>query len=176
MEKNKYYTIEHKIVPLHLLDDALRRIYRDIFEYGLSHREIVWWDKAVCWFPHLRSEPEIQQIQKFIAPLAGDAIPCEPQILLSFPVPKDSHHEIVFHQDQEPDWAEGRKYTTIISVPLTSSTLPNGCLIVREENGYQRPVPLDRGDVMLMHPQTWHSGGINRTGVPRITLYFRYIK
>lgn len=97
----------------------------------------------------------------------------DPQILLQFPhvgpLP-----EITFHVDQEPEWAQGRRYLRIVGVPLSPWRLENGGLIVDLGAG-TTCVEIDPGDAVMMTPDLPHTGGVNLTGSVRYGIYFRWL-
>jgi ectoine hydroxylase-related dioxygenase (phytanoyl-CoA dioxygenase family) len=84
---------------------------------------------------------------------------------------------VTSHIDQEPDWADGRRYARIVGVPLTRSYPDNGGLIVWPFEGpEQETVDLAPGDMLVMHPRLPHSSGFNRQGGIRYAVYFRFLE
>lgn len=168
------YEVQRAIVGPELIDDALRLLHTDLLQRGASADELGQWLWGAHWFPHLRYEPPIVAL--------ADALPedwrsgerCDPQILLQFPhtgpVP-----DITFHVDQEPAWAEGRRYRRIVGVPLSRWHRANGGLLVNT-GGQVTAVELDPGDAVAMAPDLLHSGGINTTGTIRYGVYFRWLR
>jgi ectoine hydroxylase-related dioxygenase (phytanoyl-CoA dioxygenase family) len=86
-----------------------------------------------------------------------------------------SEPEITFHLDQEPDWAQSRRYLRIVGIPLSPWRRENGGLLVEGDDGPE-PVELDPGDAVRMDPDLAHSGGINLTGAIRYGVYFRWLE
>lgn len=162
------------IVPIALVDDALRLLHLDLLQRGASAAELGEWLWGAHWFPHLRHSPAITAIADALPRPWRSGARCDPQILLQFPhvgpVP-----DINFHLDQEPDWAGTRRYRRIVGVPLTPWRAENGGLIIKPASGLQS-VELDPGDAVMMRPCLLHSGGINRTGAIRYGVYFRWLE
>lgn len=166
--------IRRGVIASALIDDALRTLHLDLLRRGAAAAELGDWLWGAHWFPHLRYEPAIIAL--------ADALPadwrtgerCDPQILLQFPN-DGPEPEITFHRDQEPHWAQGRRYRRIVGVPLSPWRADNGGLLVAHDGGV-RPVELDPGDAVMMDPQLLHSGGINRTGSIRYGVYFRWLE
>ena len=99
---------------------------------------------------------------------------CDPQILLQFPH-VGPEPQIVFHLDEEPDWADGRRYERIVGVPLTPWRRQNGALLVKGRRragrgGGRSP------DAVMLTPDLLHCGGVNRTGSPRYGVYVRWLQ
>ena len=168
------YRVARGVVPHDRIDDALRMLHLDLLERGAQPAELSEWLWATHWFPHLRYREEIMALAAALpAEWQGGSL-CDPQILLQFPhtgpVP-----EITFHLDQEPDWAEGRRYARIVGVPLTAWRRENGGLIVKQGREVT-DVELDPGDAVMLPPDLPHSGGINRTGGVRYGVYFRWLE
>ena len=169
-------TVIRGAVPGEPIDRALALLHIDLLERGASVQELSDWLWSMHWFPHLNHDPRILAL--------ADALPepwrrgerCEPQILLQFPH-VGPEPEITFHQDQEPVWARGRRFARIVGVPLSPWRANNGGLLIRDGEGPGAiPVELDPGDAVMMSPQLWHSGGINRTGAIRYGVYFRWLE
>jgi ectoine hydroxylase-related dioxygenase (phytanoyl-CoA dioxygenase family) len=100
---------------------------------------------------------------------------CDPQILLQ---PPDDCEEVQLtpHVDEEPEWANGRRYVRIIGVALTPNRRSNGGLVVWPlDGGEPEPVVLDAGDVVVMDPTLPHTSGLNREGAIRYATYFRFL-
>lgn len=113
------------LLPLQLVDGALRLLHLDLLERGASARELGQWLWGSHWFPHLSHHETILALTD---ELPGDwttGTPCDPQILLQFPHsgPKP---EITLHVDQEPPWADERRYLRIVGVPLSPWRRDNG--------------------------------------------------
>ena len=162
-------------VPRERVDAALRLLHGDILHRGIDAKELGEWLWGMHWFPHLRFEDEISALAEALPPPWQEGTRCEPQILLQFPHVGESEPAISFHVDQEPDWAQGRRYERIVGIALSEWTRENGGLIVKAGDGVE-PVELGAGDAVMMTPDLEHSGGVNRTGVIRYGVYFRYLE
>ena len=162
------------IVPIALVDDALRLLHSDLLQRGASSAELSDWLWGAHWFPHLRFSPAIVALADALPPSWRSGARCDPQILLQFPhvgpVP-----DVTFHVDQEPVWAGARRYRRIVGVPLSPWRSENGGLVVKPAGGPQT-VELDPGDAVMMSPGLLHSGGINHTGAIRYGVYFRWLE
>jgi hypothetical protein len=162
------------VVPPERVDAALRTIHLDLLERGASADELGTWLWGMHWFPHLTYRDEILALAEALPSAWQTGARCDPQILLQFPhvgpVP-----EVTFHRDQEPPWAEGRRYERIVGVALSPWRRENGGLLVRDHNG-EAAVELDPGDAVLLPPDLLHSGGVNRTGAIRYGVYFRWLE
>jgi hypothetical protein len=99
---------------------------------------------------------------------------CDSQILLQFPH-VGPEPEITFHVDQEPPWANGRRYLRIVGVPLSRWEAANGGLLIRPSD-HIVAVELEPGDAVMLGPQMLHTGGINTTGSIRYGVYFRWLE
>jgi hypothetical protein len=174
VEPTTGYEIRRGVIPCQLIDDALRVVHLDLLQRGASAEELGAWLWGAHWFPHLRYAPEIVAL--------ADALPedwrsgdrCDPQILLQFPHAGPAP-EVTFHVDQEPAWAEGKRYRRIVGVPLSRWHRANGGLLVKSGDE-AKPVELDPGDAVAMAPDLPHSGGINTTGSVRYGVYFRWLE
>jgi ectoine hydroxylase-related dioxygenase (phytanoyl-CoA dioxygenase family) len=169
------FEVERGAVPRERVDAALRLLHGDILRRGVDTEEIGAWLWGMHWFPHLRFEPEISALAEALPAAWQEGTRCEPQILLQFPHVGDTEPEISFHVDQEPEWAQGRRYTRIVGIALSDWTRENGGLIVKTQDGTE-PVELAAGDAVMMTPDLEHSGGVNRTGAIRYGVYFRYLE
>ncbi|MCA1689497.1 MAG: hypothetical protein LC720_03355, partial [Actinobacteria bacterium] len=137
------FEIERAAVPPGRVDDVLRLLHVDLLTRGASAEELGRWLWASHWFPHLKDRPEILAL--------ADALPagwrtgtlCDPQILLQFPH-VGVEPEITFHVDEEPDWAEGRRYLRIVGIALSPWRRENGGLLVDQGGG--TPIELEAGD------------------------------
>jgi hypothetical protein len=168
------YEVRRGVVSPGLVDDALRLLHLDLLQRGANAEELSQWLWGAHWFPHLRYEPAIVAL--------ADALPedwqtgerCDPQILLQFPhagpVP-----DVTFHIDEEPAWAEGKRYRRIVGVPLSCWHRANGGLLVKQGDEVT-PVEIEPGDAVAMAPDVEHSGGINVTGAVRYGVYFRWLQ
>jgi ectoine hydroxylase-related dioxygenase (phytanoyl-CoA dioxygenase family) len=169
-------TIVRQSVPAEARDAALRHIHRNVARHGLSVDDLAEWIwRTPSWFPHLRWDPEITQLLDHVPAEFRRGQLCEPQIILQFPDDEGSDHELVPHQDEEPPWAEGRRYLRIVGVPLTPWHANNGGLAVWANGDGPTTLTLEAGDVVVMSPDLPHSGGINREGSIRYGVYFRFL-
>jgi ectoine hydroxylase-related dioxygenase (phytanoyl-CoA dioxygenase family) len=166
------------VLPSTIPDDdverALRRLHLEVRDNGLTAAQIADWERATCWFPHLRWAPEIVSLLDRIPPSLREGTLCEPQILLQFP--EDGERPIYPHVDQPPPWAQRRPYRIVIGVALSASLAGNGALLVWPfDRRDPELVELARGDVVVMHPQLQHTGGRNVSGTIRYAVYFRFL-
>jgi phytanoyl-CoA dioxygenase PhyH len=168
------YEVARGAIDQELIDDALRLLHLDLLARGASADEIGGWLWGAHWFPHLIRDPAILALERALAPGWRTGELCDPQILLQFPH-AGPEPEITFHLDQEPEWAAGRAYRRVVGIPLSRWCADNGGLLVRIGDSTV-PVELDPGDAVMMAPDLWHSGGINRTGAIRYGIYFRWLE
>jgi hypothetical protein len=176
------YTVGRAVVGPKARAAALRRLNLDIRIHGLSPAEIDQCQRTT-FFPHLRWEPEIWSLlpegaAELLGWEEGDEW-AEPQILLRFPDP-DQPWPLEPHVDQPPEWAAGRPYRGIVGVALTASGPYEGSPQVwpgshRGGKAGPVPVPLEPGDVLVMHPQLAHSGSLNLGYRVRYAVYFRLL-
>jgi hypothetical protein len=163
-------------VPQAAVDRALRHIHLDIAERGLPPEQLSGWLWSAHWFPHLKWNEEIVGLLEYLPPELRDGELCDPQIVLQLP---DAADEVALesHFDQEPDWADGRRYRRIVGVALGPNRGTNGGLQVWPLDGGDRlAVELDPGDVVIMSPSLPHTSGLNREGGIRYATYFRYLE
>jgi hypothetical protein len=163
-------------VPQTAVDRALRHIHLDLVERGLPSEELSGWLWAAHWFPHLKWDEEIVGLLETVPPELRDGELCDPQILLQ---PPDALQEVALesHIDQEPDWANGRRYRRILGVALGPNRATNGGLRVWPLDGSEPlAVELEPGDVVVMHPSLPHTSGLNREGAIRYAAYFRFLE
>jgi hypothetical protein len=166
--------VARAVVPPERVDGALRLIHTDLLERGSSATELSEWLWAMHWFPHLRHRPEMLALADTLPQQWRQGTMCDPQILLQFPhVGPDP--EITFHVDQEPNWAEGRRYVRIVGVPLSQWRAENGGLLIQTVDGSE-VIELDPGDAVMMTPDVPHSGGLNHSGTIRYGVYFRWLE
>jgi hypothetical protein len=168
------FEVGRAVIPQNLVDDVLRMLHVDLLERGHSADTLGEWLWAMHWFPHLNYRDEILALANVLPPEWQVGTLCDPQILLQFPH-VGPEPEIVFHVDEEPDWASGRRYTQIVGVPLTPWRRENGGLLV-EVDGDANAIELDPGDAVRLGPEVRHSGGVNHTGSPRYGVYFRWLE
>lgn len=168
------YEIRRGVVPPRLVDGALRVLHLDMLSRGVGVQEMSGWLWSSHWFPHLSYDPAIVALAEALPADWCTGVRCDPQILLQFPhegpVP-----EITFHVDQEPPWAEGKRYRRIVGVALSHWHRDNGGLLVRHGDDVEA-VELEPGDAVAMEPDLPHSGGINTTGQIRYGVYFRWLR
>ncbi|HEY0344672.1 MAG TPA: phytanoyl-CoA dioxygenase family protein [Solirubrobacteraceae bacterium] len=167
------YRVARGILAPELVDGALRLLHLDLLQRGATADTLADWLWSAHWFPHLNHHPAVVALAEALPPGWTTGTLCDPQIILQFPhVGPDP--DITFHVDEEPHWAQARRYLRIVGVPLSSWREENGGLLVRlaEETV---PVELDPGDAVMMTPDLPHSGGVNRTGSVRYGIYFRWL-
>jgi Phytanoyl-CoA dioxygenase (PhyH) len=169
------YEVVRGAVPRERVDAALRLLHADMLRRGIDAKELGEWLWAMHWFPHLRFEDAISALGEALPPRWQEGTRCEPQILLQFPHVGETEPDISFHVDQEPEWAQGRRYVRIVGIALSDWTTDNGGLVVQTEQGVE-PVELAAGDAVMMTPDLPHSGGVNRTGQIRYGVYFRFLE
>ncbi len=167
------YSVARGVVPQELVDTALRLLHIDLLEQGHSAQTLSEWLWSMHWFPHLNHREEILALAEALPPQWRAGTLCDPQILLQFPH-VGPEPEITFHVDQEPPWADGRRYVRIVGVALSPWRRQNGGLLVESEDGIV-PIELDPGDAVMMTPDVPHSGGINVAGAVRYGVYFRWV-
>lgn len=167
------FEVARGAMPLELVDDALRLLHLDLLERGASAQELGEWLWGAHWFPHLNYHESIAALAGALPDAWRTGTVCDPQILLQFPH-TGPEPEITFHVDQEPDWAQGRRYLRIVGVPLSPWRRENGGLLVAPGEEVVA-VEADPGDVVMMTPGLRHSGGVNHTGSVRYGVYFRFL-
>jgi hypothetical protein len=167
------HEVARGVIPVQLVDDALRLLNLDLLEQGADAATLGEWLWGAHWFPHLNYRPEVVALADALPEAWRTGQMTDPQILLQFPH-VGPRPEITFHVDQEPKWAGGRGYRRIVGVPLSPWRERNGGLLV-ELDGEPVPVELDPGDAVMMTPDLPHSGGVNVTGAVRYGIYFRWL-
>ena len=167
------HEVVRAVIPLELVDAALRLLHLDLLENGASAATLGEWLWGAHWFPHLKYEPAIVALAHALPAAWRTGTMGDPQILLQFPH-VGAEPEITFHVDQEPDWADGRGYLRIVGVPLSPWRRRNGGLLV-SAGDETVAVELDPGDAVMMTPDLPHSGGVNHTGTVRYAVYFRWL-
>lgn len=171
---NGSYSVARGVVPQDLVDASLRLLHIDLLEHGHSAQTLGEWLWAMHWFPHLKHREEILALAEALPESWREGTLCDPQILLQFPhVGREP--EIVFHVDEEPPWADGRRCLRIVGVPLTPWRRQNGGLLVKARDEAVA-VELDPTDAVMLTPDLRHSGGVNTTGAPRYGVYLRWLQ
>jgi Phytanoyl-CoA dioxygenase (PhyH) len=167
------YRVGRGLVPPELVDDALRLLHVDLLERGASAETLAGWLWQAHWFPHLNHHPAIVALAEALPAQWRAGTRCDPQILLQFPH-VGPEPEITFHVDEEPHWAQERRYLRIVGVALSPWRRENGGLLVKVDDE-TLPVELHPGDAVMMTPNLPHSAGVNRTGSVRYGVYFRWL-
>lgn len=167
------FEVRRGAVGPQLVDDVLRLLHLDLLTRGAHAQELGEWLWGAHWFPHLRHDPAILALAAALPAEWRSGELCDPQILIQFPH-VGPEPDISFHRDEEPAWAGGRRYRRIVGVALSPWRAANGGLLVRTPDA-TLAVELDPGDAVMMDPELWHSGGINRTGGLRYGVYFRWL-
>jgi hypothetical protein len=169
------YAVLRSAVPAEAVEAALRHVHLDLVRRGLDSDTIASWLWSAHWFPHLKWDPEIAGLAEYLPDELRDGEACDPQIVVQPPDDCDDV-PLVSHVDQEPEWANGRRYRRIIGIALTAAHAANGGLVVWPFDGADpRPLELAAGDAVVMHPRLPHSSGLNREGGMRYAVYFRYL-
>lgn len=167
------YEVKRGVLAADLIDDALRVLHTDLLTRGATAEQLGEWLWAAHWFPHLNYEPAIVALAEALPERWQTGTRCDPQILLQFPHVGPAP-EITFHVDQEPTWADGRRYRRIVGIPLTRWHPGNGGLLVKR-GAEVTALELAPGDAVAMSPDLEHSGGINTSGSIRYGIYFRWL-
>jgi hypothetical protein len=172
------YQILEDIVPTNVTEDMRRLFLLEIVNWGLPKNQFDDWHNTKAWFPTLRDH--VEHLVDYVPSSMRDGTLCEPQILLHFP-DENLDYELSPHRDQEPEWANDRKYSAIAGVALTDQTEFNGGLIAwgKGDKPCSRynstSLYLCEGDIIVFDPDLWHSGGLNATGDIRMMVYFRWL-
>ena len=170
------YTVVREAIPHDAVEWALRRIHLDLVQRGLPPETLGSWLWSSHWFPHLRWDPAVVGLAWHLPEEFREGLMCDPQILLQ-PPDESLDGPITPHVDQEPEWADGKPYRTIVGVALSPSHRGNGALLVWPFDAEEpEPVELDRGDAVVMHPRLPHSSGLNHAGSIRYAVYFRFLE
>src|SRR3712207_4454460 len=119
------YHVARGVIPLDRVEDVLRTLHLDVLEKGVSAATLSEWLWGTHWFPHLRYTDEVMALAEALPPEWQTGSLCDPQIILQFPH-TGPEPEITFHLDQEPDWAEGRRYVRIVGIALSEWRRENG--------------------------------------------------
>ncbi len=169
-------------VPPEPIESATRLLNLEIARHGIDPAQLLQWQQST-FFPHLRWNSEVWALLPGMADglirRSAEDEWAEAQLLLKFPDEATSW-PLEPHVDEVPPWARGSRYRGIIGVPLTSAAAEDGCLHVwpgshRGIDAPPVPVPVEPGDVVVMHPQLGHSGGLNRGASIRMAVYFRLL-
>ncbi len=169
-------------VPVHRIQSATRLLNLEIARHGIDPHQLPQWQQST-FFPHLRWNKEVWDLLPGLAVRlirrSQDDEWAEAQLLLKFPDEAESW-PLEPHVDEVPAWAPTSRYRGIIGVPLTSAGSQDGCLHVwpGSHRGMETspvPVVVEPGDVVVMHPQLGHSGGLNRGPSIRMAVYFRLL-
>ena len=164
------------IVPLEARETALRHIHRDILRHGLPDDRLGEWLWSAHWFPHLKWDAPIVGLLDHLPARLREGELCDPQILLHLP-DEAEHVELESHVDQEPAWADGRRYRRIVGVALSPGRETNGGLVVWPLDGGEPVlVEVEPGDVVVLDPALPHTSGLNREGGIRYAVYFRFLE
>jgi hypothetical protein len=169
------YAVLRGVVPLDVVDAALRHLHLDLVRRGLPADELGAWLWSAHWFPHLKWDPPIVALADGLPAFLREGEACDPQIVMQ--PPDDCDEEpLVAHVDTEPEWAHGRRYRRIVGVALTPAYGANGGLVVWpfDREGTEA-LELAAGDVVVMHPDLPHASGYNREGAFRTVVYFRFL-
>jgi hypothetical protein len=170
------YAVLREAVPRDAVEQALRRIHLDLVQRGLPAETLGSWLWAAHWFPHLRWDPAVVGLAWHLPEEFREGRMCDPQIILQ-PPDESVDGAITPHVDQEPEWANGKRYRTIVGVALSPSLRANGALLVWPFDAEEpEPVELEAGDAVVMHPRLPHSSGLNRAGSIRYAVYFRFLE
>ena len=169
------YAILRNVIPKDAIDAAVRLIHKDLFDLGISSREIVWWRENACWFPHLRWHNEVHGFIQHIPDEYAQGKFCEPQIQLA-PPDEPKEYELEPHIDQPPEWADGRRYKAIVGIPLTPHNREQGGIQIWPFDDEPFIPRLEPTDVLVMHPKLPHCGVPNLQGGVRMAVYFRFLE
>jgi ectoine hydroxylase-related dioxygenase (phytanoyl-CoA dioxygenase family) len=135
-------------------------------------------------FDFLRNRNLVDVIEPFIGP----EISCNP---VSHVRPKMPATDVAFHQDAVFTTQEAKDILQVtVWLPLVEATEENGCLQVQPRVHQQRMVywtyskglpqtekiflPMQKGDVLIMHKLTPHGSGPNNTDAVRWSMDLRY--
>jgi hypothetical protein len=170
------YVILRGLVPREAVERALRHLHLDVVRRGLSADDVSRWLWSAHWFPHLKWEAPVAGLVEYLPEGLRDGELCDPQIVVQ--PPDDCEDiELVSHVDAEPEWARGRPYRRIVGIALTRADAANGGLVVWPFDAHQpKPLELEPGDAVVMHPRLPHSSGLNREGAMRYAVYFRFLE
>jgi ectoine hydroxylase-related dioxygenase (phytanoyl-CoA dioxygenase family) len=170
----EWFRVGRGVVAPNRIDNALRLLHLDLLERGATAETLADWLWGAHWFPHLRHDPAILALATALPLHWRTGTICDPQILLQFPH-VGPEPEVTFHVDEEPHWAQDRRYLRIVGVALSPWRRANGGLLVRQGDETVA-VELEPGDAVMMAPDLPHSGGLNHTGSVRYGVYFRWLQ
>lgn len=170
------YHVHTGLIPDTVIEEALRRVWLELRLRGATAEQIAEW-ASNSWFPHLRGEPEFNDVRwhlrVFMEP--GDQW-AETQILVRLPDVEGTPLGEP-HIDTLPPWADGQEYRAIYGVEL-SHTEPHGghTILYPSPHSHGLHVRQNQGDVLEMTPGMLHSGSPNAGAEPRVALFFRLLK
>ncbi|HWG55884.1 MAG TPA: hypothetical protein VNT58_05105 [Gaiellaceae bacterium] len=169
------YEVLRGAVPQDAIEAALRHLHLDVVRNGLPPEWLAEWLWTAHWFPHLKWDAPIVSLLDHLPLRLRTGQLCDPQIVVQ-PPDEAEEVELVAHVDQEPEWANGRRYLRIVGVALTRNHARNGGLVVWPDGGSAAETPdLAPGDVVVMDPGLPHTSGLNREGAMRYIAYFRFL-
>jgi hypothetical protein len=122
-------------------------------------------------WPSHRCSYVIMQLLAYLPATIG--VLCEPQIVRQQGGGTDPVF-LDFHRDQEPPWANGRKYHVIYGVALTDQSYLNGGVAFNQLGRIEIP-HLGPGSVYSFGREELHSPGVNQTDEARMAIYFRFL-
>lgn len=170
------YQVLRGAVPAAAIDRALRHIHRDLATRGLPPEWLSQWLWSAHWFPHLKWDVEIVGLLDHLPEHLREGELCDPQIVVQLP-DESEDVELEAHVDQEPEWANGRRYRRIVGVALSRNHAGNGGLVLWPRQGGRPETPdLAPGDAIVMAPDLPHTSGLNREGGLRYAVYFRFLE
>jgi hypothetical protein len=169
------YALLRGAVPPEAVDRALRHLHLDVVRNGLPADVLGQWLWAAHWFPHLKWDEPIAGLAGYLPEELRSGQMCDPQIVLQ---PPDDCADLPLepHVDEEPGWANGRRYERIVGIALSTALRETGTLVVWPFDGDgPRALEVEPGDVVVMHPELPHTSGLNREGRIRYAVYFRFL-
>jgi hypothetical protein len=170
------YSVLRRVIHQNAIQDALRHIHLDLVQRGLPPETMGRWLWSADWFPHLKWNEPIVGLAECLPDELSKGELCDPQIILQPPDDCDDQ-PLVPHVDQEPEWADGRRFRRIVGIALSPGYVANGGLVVWPfDRGGVEAIELEPGDAVVMHPQLPHSSGLNREGGIRYAVYFRFLE
>jgi Phytanoyl-CoA dioxygenase (PhyH) len=172
------YGVLHGCVPQAAVDAVLRMVWRHVLRFGVGQDRMAEFVQTNNWFPELRAEQPIQQLDGYLPPRWRTGQLCEPQLVLQFPDDTRDVYPLAPHVDESPAWAGGRPYLRIAAVALTPQLPENGGLYLWAHSSTDKPLAplvLAPGDVLVMEPGLPHASGQNTTGSVRAAVYLRWL-